>query len=257
MQSPLRQVVIAILAKDKEHCLPLYLECLYRQTYPKDLIHLYIRTNNNNDGTVKVLREWLSVHAGEYASTFYDDSDTEEQVQKYGQHEWNSTRFSVLGKIRQQSVHYAQQLGAHYFVIDCDNFIKPVTLENLMRTNLPVVGPYLQTFDTKYSNFHLKVDENGYFVDSPEYHQVWNRDIKGLIDVGVIHCTYLIRYEFLQLTRYQDASNRYEYVIMSDHFRKQGVPQYLDTREVYGRLTFAETGEQMTKEDLTEEKFLN
>ncbi len=39
---------------------------------------------------------------------------------------------------------------------------------------------------------------------------------------------------------YDDQSYRYEYVIFSDNARKKGIPQYLDTREVYGYVTFAE-----------------
>ena len=44
-------IVVAILAKDKAHCLPFYLQCIYNQTFPKKKTHLYIRTNDNNDNT--------------------------------------------------------------------------------------------------------------------------------------------------------------------------------------------------------------
>ena len=42
---------------------------------------------------------------------------------------------------------------------------------------------------------------------------------------------------------YDDNSYRYEYVIFSDLARKQNVAQYLDNREFYGYITFAETKE--------------
>src|SRR5579872_6045160 len=48
-------ITIAILAKDKAHTLPLYLDCIEAQTWPKSNTYLYIRTNNNNDNTAQVL----------------------------------------------------------------------------------------------------------------------------------------------------------------------------------------------------------
>ena len=36
---------------------------------------------------------------------------------------------------------------------------------------------------------------------------------------------------------YHDGTNRHEYVIFSESARRNGIPQYLDTRDVYGYLT--------------------
>ena len=52
-------VTIAILAKDKAHVLNEYLSCIEKQTWPKDKTYLYVRTNNNNDETTEMLKEWL------------------------------------------------------------------------------------------------------------------------------------------------------------------------------------------------------
>ena len=57
---PTEFVTIAILAKDKAHTLPLYLSCLEQQTWPANQTYLYIRTNNNNDDTVQILRDWIA-----------------------------------------------------------------------------------------------------------------------------------------------------------------------------------------------------
>lgn len=120
-QEPIEFVTIAILAKDKAHILPLYLTCIENQTWPADKTYLYIRTNNNNDDTASILRHWVEKVHDRYACIYFDDSDVPEQVQNYGQHEWNAERFKVLGKIRQDSVHWAQEHNSHYFVVDCDN----------------------------------------------------------------------------------------------------------------------------------------
>jgi hypothetical protein len=47
---------------------------------------------------------------------------------------------------------------------------------------------------------------------------------------------------------YDDESYRYEYVIFSHIARLQGIPQYLDTTDVYGYVTFAETSNALVTE---------
>ncbi len=250
-------VTVAILAKDKAHTLPLYLECLERQTWPAEKIYLYVRTNNNNDDTAKILRLWIAKVEKKYADIFFDDSDVECRVQDYGQHEWNSERFKVLGKIRQDSVDWAQKKKSHYFVVDCDNFIHPHVLETLVKSSLPIVSPLLRTKGKGkmggaclefYANFHAAIDKNGYYAGTPVYCQLLNREIEGLVKVPVVHCTYLIRQDVLDKICYDDGSGRYEYVIFCDSARKNDVAQYLDTRELYGRISFAETEEEFASE---------
>ena len=238
-------IVIAILAKDKGFSLPFYLKCIYHQTYPKNFIHLYIRTNDNTDNTAEILHHFVNSYGHEYSSVYINDESISEKLKTFGHHEWNPTRFSILGKIRQDSVDHARTLCAHYFVVDCDNFIVPETIEKLMKhAHLGVIGPML-TSSTKYSNYHNMIDKNGYMKQNDLYYPILNRDIKGLIEVPVIHCTYLINNTFLKDVSYQDSSNRYEYVIFSDMLRKRNVKQYLDNRRVYGMIEFSDTEEKI------------
>lgn len=243
-------VTIAILVKDKAHLLPLFLQLIENQTYPSSKIKLYIRTNNNRDHTVEMLTKWIEKVRDRYSEIYFDSSDVVEPVQEYAPHEWNSMRFSVLGRIRKESVEWAREKGTHYFVVDCDNFIIPETIEALINTGLPVVGPLLRRLDdpsSMYANFHLSTDDNGYFANSRQYTEIFYRVFKGLIEVDVIHCTYLIRWEFLDKVEYLDDSSRHEYVIFSDVLRKAGIPQYLDNRIDYGSLTFCDTADQFEK----------
>ncbi len=245
---PIEYVTIAILAKDKEHTLPLYLSCIEKQTWPSQKTYLYIRTNNNNDRTSDILRDWIEKNHEKYADIYFDDTDVPEPVQQYKQHEWNCERFKVLGKIRQDSIAWAHAKKSHYFVADCDNMIKPHTLQALLDTNLAIVGPLLKTGHNLYANYHAAIDEQGYYVGSPLYDSLWSQEIKGLVEVPVIHCTYLIRYEFLDKLSYDDESYRYEYVIFSDSARKKKIPQYLDNRDMYGYISFAENKQQLHNE---------
>ena len=243
------EIVIAILAKDKAHTLPLYLQCLYNQTFPKAHLHLYVRTNDNTDETVTILQSFVHTYGHEYTSIFYDDSSVSSELKKWKQHEWNPSRFAILAKLRQDSVDYARAKNAHYFVADCDNFLMPRTLENLFdNRSKGVIGPMLVS-KTLYSNFSYEITENGYHVShNPVYKQLYTREIRGCTKVPVIHCTYFIDASLLHAISYKDDTNRHEYVIFSDNLRKQGIPQFLDNCEEYGFLTFAETKEDLAND---------
>jgi len=244
-------VTVAILVKDKAHTLKYYLHCIYSQTYPKNRIHLYIRTNDNNDESESILQEFISLHEKEYASIFFDSSKINEKLRKFTQHEWSYERFIIMGEIRQKSIQYAIEKNSHYFVSDCDNFTKPETISTLLRLGpeFPVVGGFLVHSDY-YSNYHFTVDPKGYFKESDHYYNVHKRIIRGVIEVDVIHCSYLCRREVLsQLSYLDDGSGHHEYVIFSRNCRAQGIKQYLDNRQIYGCLTFKEDSESFEKEE--------
>ncbi len=249
-------ITIAILAKDMAHVLPLYLSCIEQQTWPKNKTYLYIRTNNNKDNTIDLLKAWMNQVGSQYAGIYFDDTDTKERVEKYGIHQWNSERFRVLGKIRQDSVTWAHEHKSHYFVADCDNFIRPDTIEVLMNTNLPVIGPLLRRNDSNENYDCFEHGPSTFHVLPPSAPQYWRPDnplhtilvkqeMRGLIKVPIIHCTYLIRHEYLDQVSYDDNTGRWEFAIFSDTLNKQGIPQYVDTREVYGYLTRAENGTEL------------
>ena len=248
-------VTVAILAKEKAHVLPMYLDLIENQTYPASKIKLYIRTNNNRDHTKLLLEQWVEKVKDKYSEIHFDSSDVVERVQDYSPHDWeNPVRHSVLTRLRQESVEWALKRGTHYFVADCDNFIVPETLETLLDTKLPVVGPLLRNGDdplSNYSNYHYLADENGYYKHSPLYYDVLLGSIKGLIEVEVIHCTYLVRKEVLNKVSYLDNSGRFDYVIFSDTLRKAGIPQYIDNRRNYGKLTFCDTEEEFKSKNIT------
>lgn len=242
-------VTIAILAKNKAHCLPLYLKCLLAQTFPKERTYLYIRTNDNTDTTDVILTTWVARYGHLYKEVYIDETPVDARLKQYTAHQWNAFRFAILGAIRQESVNWAMVKGSHYFVADCDNFIHPQTIEILVASHLPVVGPFLVTGKNMYSNYHHRVDDKGYCLDDPGYHMIYHQHVKGFISVDVVHCTYLIRKDILKHVSYlPDKSLRHEYVIFSENLRRAKIQQYLDNRNVYGRITFADTKDEFEKE---------
>jgi len=237
------RVLLAILAKQKEPVLPFYLQCIEALDYPKSSICLYIRTNNNTDRTAAILTEWVARVGSQYAQVEMDDSDVAAKVEQYAVHEWNAVRFRTLGTIRQASMNAATAAGcAYYFVVDVDNFVRPCTLRELVALDLPIVAPLLRHVDplSPYSNFHAAIDGDGYYVDSDNYLPLLRRTVKGICEVPVVHCTYLVRADMIPRLEYLDDTPRHEYVVFSHSARRNGIQQYLDTRQIYGYLTLDE-----------------
>jgi hypothetical protein len=234
------RVLLAILAKQAERVLPFYLLCIEALDYPKASIVLYVRTNNNTDRTADILKNWIAQVRDQYESIEFDASDISESIEQFAVHEWNATRFKILARLRQESMNRALQNGCdYYFVVDVDNFIKPSTLKELVATKLPLVAPLLRSTGKypQYSNFHEKIDDNGYFLTSDEYFWLLEQRVRGLCQVPVVHCTYLVRSDAISQLSYDDGSDRHEYVVFSESARRSGIAQYLDTRDVYGYLT--------------------
>ncbi len=235
------RVLIAILAKQKEIALPLFLRCIQELDYPKSSIVLYVRTNNNTDRTEQILRDWIARVGSSYAAVELDAAPVEEPVETFAQHEWNATRFRVLGNIRNVSL---AKTGEHacdfYFVCDVDNFIRPCTLRELVALKLPIVAPLLRITDPDgyYSNFFAEIDPNGFYGHCDQYQWILQRRVRGVFEVPLVHCTYLIRGDVIPKLRYLDGSDRYEFVVFSDGARKAGIQQYIDNRQVYGYITF-------------------
>ena len=238
-EDPDKRVVISILAKDKAYSLRLFLACLDNLDYDHQHLHLYIRTNDNNDDTVEILTDFIRDHGDKYGSIYFDSSSLFTGLKEIGG--WCGVRYVILGEIRQKSVAYARKLQAHYFVIDCDNFVSRNSLKDLMNhiDQYKVIAPMLTVPNQFYSNFHASIDKNGYSADNhfkKKYREIHNRTTRGVIEVPVVHCTYLIHRNVLSEVCYDDGSLRMEYVIFSDHLRKKGIKQYLMNTEHYGEV---------------------
>ncbi len=114
-----------------------------------------------------------------------------------------------------------------------------------MALNMPIVAPLLRSLERGrfYSNYHADVDSSGYFRSNDQYLWILNQWIRGLVEVPVVHTTYLIRADVIDELGYLDATSRHEYVVFSDVARKAAIPQYLDNRQVYGYIAFGEGSE--------------
>ena len=231
-------VMVAILAQQKEPVLPLYLDCIEALDYPKSSIVLHVHTDHNTDRTEQILRQWVGRVGHLYHSVEFDASDVGDRDEQNHEHQSDN-----IGSIRNRSMHRACELGCDfYFVADADNFIRPATLRELVALDLPIVAPLLRSIfpERFFSNYHAEIDADGYYRQCDQYFWILNRYVRGVVEVPVVHCTYLVRADEIQRLTYEDGSGRHPYVVFSDSARKQGVPQYLDNRQVYGYLAFSE-----------------
>ena len=244
-------VLWAILAKDGERVLKLYLECLLSQDFPLSQIFLYIRTNDNNDSTSEILKEFLADHGKKFLGFHFDESSLNPEIRKYAIHEWNFLRLKIMAQIRQESLDYARAGNFDfYFVSDVDNFIIPPTLKSLISLNKSAVAPLLKMVipetPTKYENiyystFHEKIDpKRGGFIMTNRLKQIATGEAKGVFEVDLIHCTYLLRREVFEKVNYLFQDDNYEYRNFALSLKDSLIPQFVDATRYYGCLTLSE-----------------
>ncbi len=231
-------VLLAILAKDKGYVLPEYLYCIDNLIYPKERIDVYINTNNNQDDTAEILKKWVEDNQSLYNSITYEEHVVE-NLESGKPHDWTIPRLKVLGQIRNKSLQMAKELGSDfYFVVDCDNCVKPETLLYLINKDKPIIAPMLAAVPDErwYSNFFCAVNEWGYAEVNPEYGRILYRNKVGTFEVPVVHCTYLIKSKYFDQVSYVDGSGDYEFVIFSRVARQNGVKQYICNELDFGIL---------------------
>jgi len=237
-----KTVFLAILARNKAHTLPKYLECIDHLDYNKKAITVYINTNNNKDETEEILIDWMEKNRSLYKEILFESHSVEELLDDQTlPHQWEPTRLRALGLIRNKSLQLAIESGVDfYFVADCDNFVTPETLKTLVDKNLPIVAPLLITIPgpLNMSNFWGDINEYGYYKDHPFYYQILHYAVRGTFKVPVVHCTYLIRSDCLPKLGYIDGSDQYEFMVFSKKARDQGIDQYICNELDFGTQYF-------------------
>jgi Anp1 protein len=231
-----KKVFLTILARNKAHLIPYYLKTIENLDYDKKKIAVYINTNDNSDATEELLLDWMKKHTKDYATIIYEKNDY--RIDGNKPHDWNSEKLKVLAKIRNKSFRLAKEIGAdYYFVVDCDNFIVPSTLKDLMAKDKPIIAPLLVSIPESNdisSNFFYAVDENGYWKNDPEYYSILNCKKQGTFKVPVVHCTYLIKSEFLDKLNYDSGTGEWEFIVLSRNARQNGIDQYICNEKKFG-----------------------
>lgn len=257
-----KTVLLAILARNKEHVLPKYLECIENLDYNKQLISIYINTNNNEDQTKELLEDWVKKNEGRYKRIIFESHHVNQSDQTLP-HQWTPERFNILAKIRNKSLQKAKEENVDfYFVVDCDNFVTPCALKELIKKDKPIIAPLLKAIPIqgfRYSNFFAAVTDAGYYIDHEDYDPIRTRQKVGTFKVPVVHCSYLIKSEFLDRLNYIDETTHYEFIVFSRTARENNIDQYICNEKNFGLLLHF--GENLTLEEesqrVKEEPFQN
>ena len=93
-----KTVLLAILARNKEHTLPHFLNCIDNLEYDKKKIVVYINTNNNQDSTKELLESWVKKNEKEYALVEFETHEIDE-MESTRPHEWTAERFKTLSNL--------------------------------------------------------------------------------------------------------------------------------------------------------------
>ena len=253
-------VLLAILARNKAHTLPYYLECIENFQYDKQSIVVYINTNNNEDATQEILQAWADKHKNDYRLIVFEEHQVD-GLEPTRAHQWSSERLKLLGSIRNKSLQMTKKYGCdYYFVADCDNFLIPETLKDLVSKNKPIVAPLLKSVplpNDTYANFWPKSEANGYCCNrfpgpSRLYYNIRTRQQIGTFKVDVVHCTYLIKAECLDQLSYVDGSSKHEFVIFSKSACDHGVDQYICNERDYGTQIHFEDDQWLSRQETIE-----
>ncbi len=232
-----KTVFLAILARNKAHYLPTFLQSIENFTYDKKKITIYINTNNNVDDTAEILHTWASKQKQNYRSILFEEHEIS-TLEESPPHVWSANRLRTIGAIRNHSLEVAKEEGCDfYFVIDVDNYLDPDTLGCLVKKDLPIVAPMLHSIperDDCGSTFFYAIHDWGGFKDHPNYWKILRRELVGTIQVPLVHATYLIKSEYLDRLSYADGTDQMEFLIFAKSARDHGVDQYVCNEKIFG-----------------------
>jgi len=156
--------------------------------------------------------------------------------QLLNQREYASLTYYVGDRPYEHLLDTAIKMGSSMMIMQANHLLESHTLQTLLDSrDKGVIAPMLLS-KTRYSNYHAKVDANGYCLDDPMYDDLLYKRVKGQIAVPVVNGIYFVHHTLLGSISYTDGTKRDSYVIMSDMLRKKGIPQYLDNRREYGTI---------------------
>ncbi|XP_061871395.1 procollagen galactosyltransferase 1 [Colius striatus] len=246
-ESPLRppRVVVAIVARNAAHALPVTLGALERLRHPKERTALWVAVDHSVDNTTALLREWLVRVQGLYHRVEWRPL---EEPRSYpgeeGPKHWTPSRYEHVMKLRQAALESARAMWADYLLfLDADNVLtNPDTLQLLMAENRTVVAPMLDS-RAAYSNFWCGMTAQGYYRRTPAYLPIRKRERRGCFAVPMVHSTFLLdlRKEASRQLAFYPPHPDYTWafddiIVFAFSCRQAGVQMFVSNREPFGFL---------------------
>ena len=197
-------VLVVLLIRNKAHTLPHFLALFERLKYPKDRMGLYIRSDHNEDDSLKIMETWIKKWNMKRVMGFHDtyhfiDSKLEESPPKRFEDELNpigttNMRFAHVMELKESGLNLARSTWSdRVWFLDADVFItNPNTLDIMARkSNFTVYAPLLKSVG-KYSNFWGGMGEDYYYQRTESYEKILDRKHIGCHAVPLVHSSMLI-----------------------------------------------------------------
>lgn len=187
-------VMIALLARNKAHVLPLALTRLGDLDYPKERVSLYVRSDHNADATLDVLGDWLDAYGRDYHSLNVSHGGGNDEVLLAEPAKWTEERFRHVMRLKEEALEEARRIWADYvWFLDADAFItNSLTLEFLVGENDFVVAAPLLRSVGLYSNFWAGMDQDYYYQRTDAYLPILDRKELECFDVPMVHSCFLV-----------------------------------------------------------------
>ncbi|XP_027843955.2 glycosyltransferase 25 family member [Aphis gossypii] len=240
-------VFVAILIRNKAHTLPYFFSALESLDYPKDRMHLWIRSDHNIDNSITILNKWLETSGTVYHSVDVKvDNNSTKYDDESGPAHWPHSRFQHIVQLKESALRTARESWSDYiWFLDCDAFIiNKSTLRHLIKKKYPVVAPMLKS-DGLYSNFWCGMTENYYYKRTSDYAPIVEWKTKGCYQVPMIHSSVLIDLR-LQITNYLTFNHSLlsnymgpvdDIIIFAMSANFSGIPLHICNDEMYGFIT--------------------
>lgn len=208
---PNLDIVMLIHPYNKVNFLPFSLGGIeHQQLFPKDRINLIFRVGvygsyfattpikyNLNQETLRILYQWIHANENDYHKILVHE-DIEELNDDSHQEYWTANRFGKVMQTKERSLQLAIQEKADFILyIDADvilinkHFLHKMLHGHGDSNNMTVFAPMLDSLGA-YSNFWGGISEKGYYVRTPEYMEIIERQKRGSFSVPMIHSCLLI-----------------------------------------------------------------
>ncbi|UXI23098.1 activating signal cointegrator 1 [Sarcoptes scabiei] len=272
---PTIQIVILVHPYNKIQYLPFSLGAIEAQNYPKDRLRVNIITERImidensidesfvqeeidarlklNHKTIKLLKRWTSQNGDLYNDLKLSIANTKISNQSESEY-WNADHFKHLITLKNYELFDAFQSWTDWILfIDSDVVLTNqwtfYNMTQIDRSDLIVIAPMLNSFET-YSNFWGAMDENtGYYVRSDDYLPILERKQKGTFSVPMVHsCVFIdLRKKASRLLNFDP--NEVQQQIFSDmkipyddiiafaiSAASNQIDMFIDNQDVYGYL---------------------
>lgn len=254
--APTLDIVMLVHPYNKLNVLPFSLGGIdHQQDFPKHQINLIFRVGvfgsrfvtsplkfSMNQKTLRLLYQWIEVNEKDFHKVVVHE-DIEEVDDDQDREYWTRQRFAKVMQLRDRSLRSSIDEEADFVLLmDADVILtNRQFLQQMVMHGSPeetVVAPMLDSLGT-YSNFWGGISERGYYVRTPDYMEIIDRQKIGSFVVPMIHSCVLIdlRDERTHsLTFSPEGENRPfdDIISFAFHAREKGIRLFVNNAHVWG-----------------------